>query len=105
MRLWLIIPWSSRRRRTAPRHEPDLETRQPSTDAEERLTSSGATTSQATRTVPTASPILHDIPGIELSSPNERLRTDPAEATKVRGETFDAGDPGPGPQFVMQVRE
>ena len=43
----------------------------------------------------TASPILHDIPRIELFSPNERVRTDPAEATKVRGETFDAGDPGP----------
>jgi 5S rRNA maturation endonuclease (ribonuclease M5) len=87
--------------------EPLKHLRQPSTDAEERLTSSAARPAggQATRTVPTASPILHDIPGIELSSPNERLRTDPAEATKVRGEAFDAGDPGPGPQFVMQVRE
>lgn len=87
--------------------EPLKNLRQRCTDAEERLTRSGARPAggQATRTVPTASPILHDIPGIELSSPNERLRTDPAEATKVRGEAFDAPDPGPGPQFVMQVRE
>jgi hypothetical protein len=60
---------------------------------------------QATQAVPTASRILHDIPGIELSFLNERLRTDPAEAIKVRWQAFDAPDPGPGPQFVMQVRE
>jgi hypothetical protein len=59
-----------------------------------------------TQAVLTASRILHDIPGIELSSHNERLRTeDPAEATKVRGQAFDALDPEPSPQFVMQVRE